>query len=199
MPGNKYLVRNGSIFEEKNSPASSADSPAAGDIPALTTGGVLDTSLINSTVSSAGSVDSGKAVLLDGSGRIDSTVLPSGIGADTALIEASENISAGDFVNVHNVSGTAKIRKADASSSGKEAHGFVLSAVTSGNNGTVYFEGTNTQVTSQTPGVVYLSPSTAGLATATIPSTAGHVVQRLGVAVSATSIKFEAESPIKLA
>ena len=35
--------------------------------------------------------------------------------------------------------------------SGKEAHGFVLSAVTSGNNATVYFEGTNTVVTVLTP------------------------------------------------
>ncbi|RYF41284.1 MAG: hypothetical protein EOO27_46505, partial [Comamonadaceae bacterium] len=37
---------------------------------------------------------------------------------------------------------------------GKEAHGFVLEAVANGAQANVYFEGTNTQVTGQTPGPV---------------------------------------------
>jgi len=90
------------------------------------------------------------------------------------------------------------VRKADATTAGKEAHGFVLSAVTSGNPATVYFEGTNTQVTGQTPGPVYLQ-TTAGTGGATIPSASGNVVQQVGVAVSATAVNFERGAPVTLA
>jgi hypothetical protein len=92
----------------------------------------------------------------------------------------------------------AKVRKADATTSGKEAHGFVLAAVTSGANATVYFEGTNTQVTAQTPGPVFLQ-TTAGTGGATAPSASGNVVQRLGVAVSTTAVNFEGGVPVVLA
>ena len=118
-------------------------------------------------------------------------------GADTALIAATEALAAGDFVNVYNSSG-AKCRKADASTVGKEAHGFILAAVDSGNNATVYFEGTNTQVTGHTPGVVFLS-ATPGLATSTAPSSAGNVVQRIGFATGTTAINFQSQVPIVLA
>lgn len=141
------------------------------------------------TTTSAGAGDAGKVVALNSSGDIDVTMLPSGIGADTALIEASENLAAGDFVNIWNNSG-AMVRKADATTAGKEAHGFVLTVVTTGNDATVYFEGTNNQVSGATPGPVYLS-TTAGLFTSTPPSGSGNVVQRIGVAVSATEINAE--------
>jgi hypothetical protein len=124
-------------------------------------------------------------------------MMPVGIAADVALVAASENLAAGDFVNIFDSSG-AKTRKADATTAGKEAHGFVLSAVTSGNNATVYFEGTNTGVTGATPGPAYLS-ATAGLSTSTAPSSSGNVVQRLGVAVSATAINFEPHPHVVLA
>lgn len=145
--------------------------------------------MTEATVTSAGAGNAGDVVALDSNGKLDSTVLPTGIGADTALIEASENLAAGDFVNIYDSSG-ALCRKADATSAGKPAHGFVLAAVTSGNNATVYFEGTNNQVSGMTPGQVYLS-TTAGLATGTAPTTAGQVVQNLGVAISATAINVE--------
>ena len=146
---------------------------------------------------SAGAGNAGDLVSLDNSGRIDGSMMPVGIGADTASIQASENLAAGDFVNVWNNAG-AKVRKADATTAGKEAHGFVLSAVTSGNPAMVYFEGTNTQVTGQTPGTVYLQ-TTAGAGGATIPSASGNVVQQVGVAVSATAVNFERSTPVVLA
>lgn len=148
-------------------------------------------------VTSAGAGDAGKIPALDSNGRLDTSMMPTGIGADTATIQASENLAAGDLVNVHN-SGGARVRKADATTSGKEAHGFVLSAVTSGNNATVYFEGRNNQVSGLTPGLQFLA-TTAGLTTGTAPSSSGNVVQRVGVAVSATELNFEAQSPIVLA
>ena len=147
--------------------------------------------------SSAGAANAGDLVALDDTGRLDNSMMPVGIGADTATITASETLAAGDWVNVWNDSG-AKARKADATTAGKEAHGFVLSAVTSGNPATVYFEGTNTQVTGQTPGPVYLQ-TTAGTGGATIPSASGNVVQHIGVAVSATAVNFERGVPVTLA
>lgn len=148
-------------------------------------------------VTSGGAGDAGKLPALDGSGRLDNSVMPTGIGADTASIAASENLAAGDLVNIHNSTG-AKVRKADATTSGKEAHGFVIAAVTSGQNATVYFEGTNSQVSGLTPGPQFLG-TTAGAATGTAPSGSGNVVQRVGVATSATSLNFESNAPIVLA
>jgi len=172
-------------------------SSAANKIVKMTAGGIVAPAVLNATTSSAGAGDAAKIVQLDGTGRIDNTMMPVGIGVDVATIAAGENLAAGDFVNIYNDSG-AKARKADATTSGKEAHGFVLGAVTSGNNATVYFEGTNTGATGLTPGVVFLS-ATAGVATGTAPSSSGNVVQRLGVAVSATAVNFEPHPPVVLA
>ncbi len=148
--------------------------------------------------SSAGAGNAGDVPVLDESGRLDNSMMPVGIGADTATITASETLAAGNWVNVWNDASTAKVRKADATTAGKEVHGFVLSAVTSGNPATVYFEGTNTQVTGQTPGPVYLQ-TTAGAGGTTIPSASGNVVQQIGVAVSATAVNFERNAPVVLA
>lgn len=146
---------------------------------------------------SAGAANAGDLVSLDDTGRIDNTMMPVGIGADTAIIPTSEALAAGDWVNIWNSTG-AKARKADGTVAGKEAHGFVLAAVTSGGNATVYFEGTNTQVSGQTPGAVFLS-TTAGQGTTTPPSATGNVVQRIGFAVSATAVNFQSQPPVTLA
>lgn len=124
---------------------------------------------------------------------------PAGASADTATIASSENLTAGDVVNIWNDNGTAKVRKADASAdtAGKRADGFVLAGVTSPANATVYFEGRITGLSGLTPGALYfLSGGTAGAVTATAPTTSGHCVQKVGVAVSATTLDFEPDSPI---
>jgi len=154
---------------------------------------------VQATVVGGTASQDGHIVALDANGRLDNSIMPVGIGADTATIQASENLAAGDFVNIWNSSGP-KVRKADASTSGKEAHGFVLAAVTSGSNATVYFEGTNNQVSGKTVGArQYLSATTPGATTETPPSGSGQVVQLLGVATSATSISTEIEDGIILA
>lgn len=197
MAGNKYLSNNAGTLTEVEASQTSAGVADAGKIPALSASGTLDPTLVNSKTTSAGAADAGKIPALGGDGRLDTTFMPPGIGADTKIIAASEALAAGDFVNVWNSTG-AKVRKADATTSGKEAHGFVLAAVSNGANATVFFEGPNTAVSGQTPGPVYLS-TTAGLATATPPSATGNVVQRIGVAVGATEINFEGSQPIVLA
>jgi hypothetical protein len=141
-------------------------------------------------VVSAGAGDAGEIVALDNTGRLDQSVMPVGIGPDVSQIIASESLAAGDFVNVYNNAGTANVRKADATTAGKQCHGYVLASVDNGDPATVYFEGSNTQVTGATPGPIFLS-TTAGGFTSTAPSAAGNVVQRLGVAVSGTEINFE--------
>lgn len=162
-----------------------------------TAAGIIAPAVLNAKNTSAGAGDAGKIAQLDASGRLDSTMMPIGIGADTASITTSEAVAAGDFINIWNSSG-AKARKADATVAGKEAHGFVLVGAASGASATVYFEGQNTAVTGQTPGPVFLS-TTAGTATSTAPSGSGNVVQKLGTAISATTIVFEANDPIVLA
>lgn len=147
--------------------------------------------------SSAGAGDAGKIPALDSTGRIDPSMMPVGVVADTKAITTSEALAAGDYVNVWNSSG-AKARKADATVQGKEVDGFVLASVLSGATATVYFEGTNTQVSGQTVGPVYLQ-TTAGLGGATVPSASGNVVQRIGVATSATEVNFERSEPVTLA
>ena len=153
---------------------------------------------VEGLAASAGAGDAGKIPALDSAGKLDNSMMPTGIGADTSLIIASENLAAGDLVNIYDNAGTANCRKADATTAGKEAHGFVLATVTSGSNATVYFEGANDQVTGATVGVQFLS-ATAGASTATAPSTSGNIVQKVGIATSATSINFEAGNPITLA
>ncbi|MBK6418460.1 MAG: hypothetical protein IPF79_04615 [Ignavibacteria bacterium] len=149
------------------------------------------------TATSAGAGDSGKIVKLDGSGRIASSMMPVGIGADTKDLVASEALSAGDLVNVWDDAGTQKARKADASN-GRRAVGFVLAGVAGGATATVYFEGTISGMTGLTiGGAVYLG--TSGANTQTAPSTAGHISQEIGLAVSTTEISFEPQRPITIA
>ena len=169
MAGNKYISNNAGILTE-----------------------------VASIQSSAGAGDAGKIVSLDASGRLDQTMMPTGIAADTYSVLASENLAAGDLVNIYSNAGTANCRKADATVSGKEAMGFVLSAVTSGQNATVYFEGNNTAVTGKTPGKQWLS-TTAGTFSTTAPSASGNVVQVVGFCASATELNFQSRNPIVLA
>lgn len=191
----RYLRRVSGYAVETAPLTTSAGAADAEAIPALNADGVLDHTIINATVASAGAGDADKIPALDASGRLDTSVMPVGIGADTATIQASEALASGDYVNIHNVAGAFRVRKADATSAGKFAHGFVLSAVASGANATVYFEGTNTGVSGMTPGEVYLS-TTAGLGSNTAPSASGNVVQLVGVASGATAVNFEKSTPI---
>ena len=147
---------------------------------------------------STGASDAGKLTALDNSGRLDVSMMPVGIGADTKAVATSESLAAGDFVNVWNNSGTPNVRKADATTAGKEAHGFVIAAFTHPTTATVYFEGNNTAVSGATAGTVYLS-TTAGGFTSAAPITTGNVVQKIGVATDATSINVEFKDAIELA
>ena len=141
------------------------------------------------TQSSAGAGNAGDILALDDDGLLDPSVFPSGYGAETFTLAASENLSAGNLVNVWDDSGTLKVRKADASSE-KPADGFVSENVTSGNNALVFqLPGTITGLTGLTAGAkYYLSGTTPGGVATTPPSGAGKIAQFLGFAKSTTEL-----------
>lgn len=193
----KYIKNVSGALTEQPALTTSAGAGDAHRIPALNANGILDATIVNSTTSSAGAGDTGKVIALDATGRIDTTMMPVGVAADVAIITTSEALSAGDLVNIHNSTG-AKVRKADATTAGKEAHGFVLAGVSNASPATVYFEGTNTAMSGLTPGPQFLT-TTAGTSSLTAPSGSGNIVQRVGFAVSATEMNFQAGVPITLA
>jgi hypothetical protein len=153
---------------------------------------------ITATVVSTGASDDGKIVALDNTGRLDNSVMPVGIGTETKNIQASENLAAGDVVNIWNSAGQFRVRKADATTSGKEANGFVLTNVTSGQLANVFLEGTITGLSGLAPNRYYLS-TTPGQITSTPPSASGNVVQVVGISTSTTELTFEPTDGVILA
>lgn len=137
--------------------------------------------------SSTGASDGSKIVKTDSTGRFDVSFLPVGVGPDVKTAEASEDLGAGDYVNFWNDGGTEKVRLADYSN-GRDAHGFVKEAVTTGNNATVYFEGPNDDLSGLTPGARQYLDASGG--TTETPQTTG-IHQFLGIAVDGTSINTD--------
>lgn len=156
--------------------------------------------LVEATTVSTGVAEAGDIVALDSTGKIDLSLLPTGVGADVKTIVASENLDAGDFVNIFDDGGTPSVRKAD-NSNGRQADGFVIAAVTAASNATVYFEGGNDALSALTVGSRYYL-DTAGNVTATplVPGTApaGSIHQYLGTASSATEICVEMDNKVVL-
>lgn len=136
--------------------------------------------------SSAGAGDGGKIPAVDSTGRLDSTFMPLGIAAETVAFTASEDIGAGEYVNLH-LDTTLKGRLAD-NSNGRQADGYVVSAVLNGGAGVLYTDGTNAGLTGLAIATRYFL-GTAGGVTATVPAAgAGVIIQPLGIAKSATEI-----------
>lgn len=144
------------------------------------------------TVTSAGAGNAGDIVALDTAGRLDVSVMPVGIAPDVKVAVTSENLAAGDYVNIYDVAGVPTVRLADKSND-RPAHGFVKAVSTSPANATVYFEGSNSNLSGMTVGArQYLS--TVGARTETPATTGLH--QFLGIAVSATEINTDIDDEI---
>ncbi len=154
---------------------------------------------VEATVVSAGAGDAGEVVALDSNGLLDVSVMPVGVGPNVKVVLASENIGAGKYVNIYDNTGTPNVRLADNSNS-REAHGFLLDAVTSGNNATVYFEGTNNDLSGLTAGARQFL-ATAGGVTATPPTFLGgaQISQLVGTAISATEVDTDIADIVVLA
>lgn len=148
---------------------------------------------------SAGSGDVGKFPQFDANGKLDVSVLPSGIGAESESAVASEALAAGVFVNTFDNAGTKSVRMANGSTPGLEANGYVTSAFAAAATATVFTDGANTSRSGLTPGATYYLGATAGSVTLVPLTTAGQIHQKIGKASSATSIVFEHFDPITLA
>lgn len=145
--------------------------------------------MVTAISSSAGSADANKIVATGSNGRLDMSMMPVGVGAAVQTIVASEALAAGDLVNIWNNAGARNVRKADASNA-RPAHGFVLTAVTSGQNATVYQQGENSSLSGLTPGALQFLGN-SGAITTTAPTAANSIVQEVGYALSTTAILFE--------
>ncbi len=155
---------------------------------------------LEATVATAGAGDAGKIPALDAGGKLDVNMMPTGVGPQTKSFVTSENLAAGNLVNIWDDGGTPKARKADATTTGKEANGFVLAGTTSPAAATVYFNGTLSGLSGLTGGADYFLGTTAGgiVLAASVPSSAGNVVQPVGRALSATELAFNPLDAIEL-
>lgn len=140
-------------------------------------------------VVSSGAADAGRGLGLDAQGRIDASVLPVGVGADTYTGVAAEALVAGAKVYVKS---NGEIANASAAVGGNPADGFVLLASSAAAAATIHFEGRNTSKTGLTVGSTYfLSDVTPGAIITTAPVGAGKLYQVVGKAVSSTTMTTE--------
>lgn len=160
------------------------------------------TKQVKATKSSSGAADAGKLGALGDDGRWDMSMMPAGIGADTQVLPASEALSAGNFVNIWGDAGAAKVRLAD-NSNGRPADGYVLDAVASSANATVYpLDGTNSELSGLTPGSEYWLSTAGGVIAVPLDETddgnAGKISQYLGKAKSTTELITTDDAPVIL-
>jgi len=116
-------------------------------------------------------------------------------GTLTKSIVTTEDIAAGSLVNIY----ASGCRKANATTSGLQADGFVTASTTGAGPATVHFAGQIiTGLSGLTLGTKYVLSTTAGgiLSTANAPLASGNVYQPVGVAVSTTELLFNPEEPI---
>lgn len=158
--------------------------------------------LIEGLVTSAGAADAGKLVALGDDGRLDDSVMPVGIGADTQVATAFELLGAGKYVQFFNDGGTFSARLAD-NSNNRPADGFVLEEFALGVVATVYpLDSVNTALSGLTISARYWLGTAGGvIATAldeTDPANDGKVSQYLGKAKSATELITTDSDPVVL-
>ena len=158
--------------------------------------------MVEALVTSSGAADAGKIIATNADGKLDASLLPAGIGANVQIVDASEAIGAGKFVNLWNDAGTLKARLAD-NSNGRHAHGFVKDAVASGNPATIYpLDVSNTALVGLTVGSRYYLGTAGGtISTPLDPldvANANKVHQYLGIALSATELITDDDSYVTL-
>lgn len=135
---------------------------------------------------STGATDADKILRTGADGKLDSSFLPASGSDSSETIQASEALAAGDWVNIHEVGGARRVRKAVAADTTKPAHGFVTAAVSSGANASVYTSGINAMVATtgfvaaDVGKAIFLSAATSGGCAKTPPASTGNIVQRLG-------------------
>lgn len=117
---------------------------------------------------------------------------------DGPAVIASENLGAGDIVNIYNLDGQFRARRANAAAgSNFQASGFVLNAVASGVAARVYQAGTDIRQIAMAPGPKWLA-ETPGAVTNIPPNTTGCTVQQVGTAADMFFLMFAPLTPVRI-
>lgn len=144
---------------------------------------------------SAGAGDAGKIVALGADGKVDPTMIA---GLEVQAISTSETLAAGDIVNLHNSSGV-KVRKATNTGFATRGMGVVKAGATHPSTPSVYFEGIVAGYSGLTIGEeYYLGVNGAIVLEASLPSGTLSIVQKIGIAISATELMIEIGEPTEL-
>lgn len=148
--------------------------------------------------SSAGAGNAGDVVALDANGLLAANMMPVGFGDEVQSYPTSDNLAAGQLVNIYSNGGVATARLADGSVQTKPADGFVIASSIQPAAANVYKFGYNNNASGLAPGLdVFLSQTTPGAATTTVPTTAGGISQQVGGdATTATTFAFQLGYPI---
>lgn len=155
---------------------------------------VKGTPILVSPTQVGGTALSGQIVALNNTGLLDATMMPAGIGATAVQAVANSAISAGQLVNLYNVSGTLTAKPAD-NSTPAFAVAYAVNAVAQGATGTFNLQsGTITGLSGLIPGTIYLLGTNGGF-TVTAPTAVGSIIQQVGVATSATTLEFQPGYP----
>lgn len=151
---------------------------------------------------SAGTSDAGKIIAAGTDGKLHTSFLPTGIGANTVVATASEAIAAGKLVNLFVDGAATKLRLAD-NSNGRTAWGYLKESVTANATATAYR--LNTVMPGQsslTPGAEYWLGTAGGVTPTPLDAAddanAGKLSQFIGQAISATEIATVEYLPVEL-
>lgn len=108
-------------------------------------------------------------------------------------VEATETINFGAMVNLYDSGGALKARNANSTNNTKPCHAFcnTVGGMTNGNFGEVVVgNGLCTGVSGMVRGTRYFLSTTNGVITNVAPSTAGNIVQPVGIALAPTFLYF---------
>lgn len=107
--------------------------------------------------------------------------------------QASENISQGAAISLWPQGGILFVRNANATDSTKPCDGFCsqTGGILNGQIGEVILsDGSNTYLSGLTVGARYYLSTTSGAYTTTPPTSSGNLQQSLGIAITATALRF---------
>lgn len=141
------------------------------------------------TFTSAYTGQANQPVMTNANGLIPGNMVDGGVTNGTAV--AAGAIAAGKFINLFSDDGgtTLKMRLADGPS-GKQADGFVLTAVSDTDTGEFRVDGNNDQVSGLLRGTPYYLGTNGVVTTTPDITTSGAVLQTIGTASTPTNIPF---------
>lgn len=157
---------------------------------------------VTALTTSSGVGDAGKIVATGSDGRLDESVMPLGIGANTTAAVASEELGAGKFVNFYSDAGTLKARLAD-NANGRPADGYVTETIAADDTASVYpLDGVNANMSALTIGSEYWLGTAGGVIAVALDASddanVNKIDQYLGKAKSATELITTDDSYVTL-